>query len=131
MRYLLALALSSVALLSSCAGSQQTVEAVLSQPVDTTVQHQVEAYRQLHDQLQTGRVKIKGPVTFQFGGIGNSANATDATKARGPVAAAPGAVASAPAPEHGQPWAAFVATALGSVVLWEVLRRKVPFLKAL
>lgn len=64
------------ATLPSCAGSQE-ITTTLSQPLDSTIQHQVAR------QLGARRVKIKGPVTIQVG-TGN----VNAPKARGPVAAA-------------------------------------------
>ena len=86
-------------LLTGCAGGDQ-LASVLSQPVDTIVQRQVQLARQL---AAGGRVKFKGPVTFTIQtGTGNSSNITDATKAKAPVAAAPGAVATAAT--TGQPW---------------------------
>lgn len=67
--------LAAALLLSACATSAD-VATSLSQPLDTTIQHQVA--RQLH----AGKVKFNGPVTIQVG-TGN----VNAPKARGPVAA--------------------------------------------
>ena len=121
MRYLFLLLL-----LTSCAHGDE-LAMVLSQPLDTTVQHQVAG------QLSARRLKFKGPVTIQFGGANNSANATDAGQAHGPVATGMsqaqdntkagqhgGAVATAPGATAGAttrtgipPWALVV----GAVVL--------------
>lgn len=80
----------------------------LSEPVDSTVQRQVAAARQVALQLHTGKVKFNGPVTFQLGGTGNQANSTDATKARAPVAAAPHATATNASRQGGTPWQVYV-----------------------
>lgn len=67
--------LAAALLLSACATSAD-VATSLSQPLDTTIQHQLA--RQLH----AGKVKFKGNVTIQMG-TGN----VNAPKAQGPVAA--------------------------------------------
>ena len=73
---LLALALGQ--LLAGCAF--QGWEATLASPIDSTIQ------RQLSSQVLARNVKFNGPVTIQVGGSGNTANATDASKAKAPVA---------------------------------------------
>jgi hypothetical protein len=76
--------LSSWLLLTSCALERDVVPASAG-PLDSRVRPQVG--------LRTGKVKFNGPVTIQLGGAGNVATAL--TKAKAPVAAAPGASAEA------------------------------------
>jgi hypothetical protein len=87
MKFLLRLAglllLSALGWGTSCA-TLSDVPAALSQPLDSSVQRQVAAAH-----LRTGKVKFTGPVTFQFGGSNNTATATNAAKAKAPVASAP------------------------------------------
>ncbi|MGI4873367.1 MAG: hypothetical protein ACRYFX_19590 [Janthinobacterium lividum] len=94
---LLALALLAL-LLSGCAHGDELASA-LSQPLDSTVRQQVAG------QVGARKIKFNGPVTLQIGN-GNTGAATDASKAKAPVAAAPYAVASETRPAAGPSWKA-------------------------
>ncbi|MGI4870447.1 MAG: hypothetical protein ACRYFX_04625 [Janthinobacterium lividum] len=128
MRYLLFCLL--LALLTSCAHGDELAD-VLSQPVDSTMQRQVTAARLAAGQLSTGRVKFNGPVVLQFGGTGNTATATDAHKAKAPVAAAPGAVATATRTQGGPPWYVYVVLVLVGALGGAWLRGRFSFLNFL
>lgn len=82
MRYLFAICLLA---LSSCATTAPDAPAVLSQPVDASVQQQVEAQRLAASLQQNGKVKVGkgGTLIIQLGGTGNVATptATDNRKA--------------------------------------------------
>jgi hypothetical protein len=106
--------LAAAALLGSCAGGQDVATA-LSQPLDSTIQNQVA--RQLH----TGRVKIKGHVTIQYG-TGN----VNAPKAQGPVAAGGPAQDFTKAGQHGgalatEPGASAGATTRTGIPPWALV----------
>lgn len=104
------LALLSSALLSSCA-LERDVPPAAAGPIDSLVRAKVG--------LSTGKIKFNGPVTFQLGGSGNTATAF--TKAKGPVAAAPGATATSKA---GVPWWVYAGLATLGLVGGFVLRGK-------
>jgi hypothetical protein len=124
MKYFLLIAL--LALLGSCARGDE-LASVLSQPLDTTVQHQVLTARQ----LAVGKVKFNGPVTFQIGGTGNVSTTTDAHKAQAPVAAAPDATAAEAKTSVGSPWYVYLGggllLALGGFMLRGRLKLSLPF----
>lgn len=105
--------LASCLLLAGCATSAD-VPTVLSQPVDSAVQEQAAAVaaQQVVTQLSTGKVKFKGAVTIQLGGTGNTANATNAPRAKAPVAAGPHATATDASKKGGTPWQVFAALGL-------------------
>lgn len=110
---LLALALSTT-LLASCATSAD-VATSLTEPLDTTIQHQVA--RQLH----AGKVKFKGNVTIQVG-AGN----VNAPKAHAPVAAGGPAQDYSKAGQHGgalatEPGASAGATTRTGVPIWALV----------
>ena len=109
--------------LAGCAGSLP-LTTTLSQPVDSTLQHQAaeQRARALVQGLTTGKVKFKGPVTFQIGGTGNTA--TDAHKAKAPVAAAPHATASETKTSRGVPWQVYAGVALVLFAAGFLLRGK-------
>ena len=100
---LLALALLAL-LLSGCAHGDELAGA-LSQPLDSTVR------RQVAGQLSARKIKFNGPVTLQIGGTGNTGAATDASKAKAPVAAAPHAVATETRPAATTSWKVYAGLA--------------------
>lgn len=81
MRQLLAI---GCLLLSSCA-TEYEVPAAVAGPIDST-------FRAAG--LPARKIKFTAPVTIQMGGTNNTASATTVGKAKGPVAAAPAAVAT-------------------------------------
>ena len=109
MRYLTAIA---CLLLSSCA-LERDVPPAAAGPIDSLVRAKVG--------LSTGKIKFNGPVTFQLGGSGNTATAL--TKPKGPVAAAPGATATATS-KAGVPWWVYAGLAALGLVGGFVLRGK-------
>jgi hypothetical protein len=92
--------------LTSCATTAADLPVRLTIPVDSSLQQQAaeQRGRALLGKLSTGKVKFKGPVSIQLGGTGNTSTATDARKAKAPVAAAPNAVATETKASHGPPW---------------------------
>ena len=82
-------------------------------------------------QLSTGRIKFKGPVTLQIGGSGNTGSATDATRAKAPVAAAPHAVASQTKTSAGTPWWVFAGLVVIGMILGAWVGGKFAFLSFL
>jgi hypothetical protein len=120
MRYLLVAI--SCGLLSSCATSAD-VPAALSEPLDTTVQHQVAAARQAAAHLGAGKVKFKGPVTIQIG-ASNTATTTAIAKAKAPVASAPHATATESTTKSGPPWWVYAGGAALALLAGWLLRSK-------
>jgi uncharacterized protein YceK len=113
MRYAL-LALAASLLLSSCATTFE-LPAGAEQPGAPAG-------------MSTGKMKIRGPVTFQVGGTGNTAApaTTDNRKAgqrQGSAATAPGATASTTTQQAGTKWYWFALVGVGCVAAWEWLKK--------
>lgn len=79
--------------------------------------------------MSTGKIKVRGPLTIQVGGTGNTAApaTTDNRKAgqrQGSAATAPGATASTTTQEAGTAWYWFALVGVGCIVAWEWLTKK-------
>jgi hypothetical protein len=119
-RFLLALVL-----LTACE-SERYIPAAVDAKVDSTLRAAGIG------PLQAGKIKIAGNVIINTGaGSVTSADNRKAGQRQGAAATAPASQASTTSKNAGTPWYLFAAVAAGAVVLWEVGRRKIPFLAAL
>lgn len=80
--------------------------------------------------MSTGKIKVRGPLTIQLGGTGNSAApaTTDNRKAgqrQGSAATAPGATASTTTQQAGTKWYWFALVGVGCVAAWEWLKKMI------
>jgi hypothetical protein len=78
--------------------------------------------------LSTGKIKVRGPLTIQVGGTGNTAapTSTDNRKAgqrQGSAATAPGATASTTTQQAGTKWYWFVLVGAVAIGAWEWLKK--------